>query len=281
MATRSSPTVKRRRIARELRRLRTEKDLQPADVAQEVGISKRTLARIEAAEVSARPSDVASMLRMYGVSDEDILPLVELAKQARKRGWWQSYNNVLPDWFEVYVGLESDATRIATHECELMPGLLQTADYARAVIRVEHPNATDAEVDRRVELRMERQAREDPLALWVILSEAALRRVVGSPKIMRAQLDRLLVAAKESSTDIQVLPYSVGEYGSMGSAFSILSFPDPRDPSVVYLETRAGSLYLEEADEAAQYETLFDHLRATAASARRSRDMIIEARDAL
>lgn len=244
------------------------------EVADRIGISKSTLGRIEKAEHAISTGNVGALLRLYGVAEDDIARLVELAKQARRRGWWAPYTDVLPDWFEVYVGLESDACRIAKYEPQLVPGLLQTADYARAVIGAGRPEATPAEVDRRVELRMARQARDVPLSLWVVLDETILRRVVGSPKVMRAQLERILEASEEPDNDIQVVPFSAGEHAGMGSGFTILSFPDPRDHSVVYIETRAGGLLLEEDLEVEPYPRLFDHLKAAASSVRTSREMI-------
>ena len=267
--SRSSPTAKRRRIARELRRLRAEKGTTVTDVARAVGLSSSALSRIETADVSAQPPVVGALLRYYGVDETDVTALVDLAKQARKRGWWAPYNDVLPEWFEVYVGLESEAVKVRKYEPQLVPGLLQTADYARAIIRAAHPNATDVEVDRR--------ERDEPLAMWAVVDEAVLRRTVGDAKVMRGQLERVIEAANMPGNDIQVLPFAVGEHGSMGSGFSVLSFADHRDHSVVYIETRAGSLYLEEPDEVVTYETLFDHLRATAIGAKQSIEMMSDA----
>lgn len=274
---RTSPTVKRRRIAAELRRLRSETGMSAEEVGRVVGLSKSAISRIEKAESAPQVPTVAALMRLYGVAEVDIQPLLEIAGQARKRGWWQRYNDILPVWFDTYVGLESEASHISEYEPQLVPGILQTADYARAVIKAEHPNADTTEIEKRVELRLERQHRESPLDLWVVLDEAVLHRVVGSRDIMRSQLKRVLEAAERPGNDIQVLSFEAGEHGSMGSAFFILTFPDPGDVPCVYLETRAGSLYLEEVEEVRQYTTLFDHLRATAVGVRRSSEMISEA----
>ncbi len=198
---------------------------------------------------------------------------MQVAREARKRGWWQSYGDVLPEWFEVYVGLEAEAAEIKTYQPQLVPGLLQTGDYARAIIRAEHPDAPDEEVERRVELRLRRQRAENAPKLWVVLDEAGLRRSVGGTAVMRAQLDRLIKAAASPGITVQVLPFSAGEHGSMGSAFSILTFPEPTDPGVVYVETRAGSLYLE-GQEVREYTGVFNHLVATAANQRDSVAML-------
>lgn len=271
---RSSPTVKRRRIAAELRRLRAEAGMSAEEAGRAVGLSKSAISRIEKAESSGQVATVAALMRLYGVAEADIEPLLVIAGQARKRGWWQRYNDVLPEWFDTYIGLESEASHISEYEPQLVPGILQTADYARAVIKAEHPNSDPKEIDKRVELRLERQVRENPLTLWVVLDEAVLKRIVGSRGIMRTQLEKLRDAAEQPGNDIQVLPFEAGEHGSMGSAFFILTFPDAGDTPCVYLETRAGSLYLEEVDEVRRYTTLFDHLRATAAGTRDSSGLI-------
>lgn len=274
---RTSPTVKRRRIAAELRRLRAETGMSAEEAAKAVGLSKSAISRIEKAESSPQVPTVGALLRLYGVEESDIEPLLEIAREARKRGWWQRFNNVLPDWFDTYIGLESEASHISEYEPQLVPGTLQTADYARAVIKAEHPNADPTEIEKRVELRLERQHRDNPPRLWIVLDEAVLHRIVGSRDIMREQLKRVAEAAAQPGNDIQVLPFEAGEHGSMGSAFFILTFPDPGDTPCVYLETRAGSLYLEEIDEIRQYATLFDHLRATALGVRKSAELVSEA----
>lgn len=174
----------------------------------------------------------------------------------------------------------TQASEIRAFEPQLIPGLLQTADYARAVIRAEHPDAPTDEVDRRVELRMRRQGTETPPKLWVVLDEAALRRPVGGAELFAAQLRRLAEEADRPGRIIQILTFGAGEYGSMGSAFSVLAFPEPADPGVVYVETRAGSLYLE-GQQVREYSRVFEHLVATAAGARESRDLILGAIDEL
>lgn len=277
MAARTSPTVLRRRIARELRRLREQSGLPIDDAREHIGVSRSTMGRIERAETSVMPANVEKLLRLYGVEDPDVEPLVDLAKMARKRGWWQRYSDVLPDWFEVYVGLEEEARSLSKYESQLVPGLLQTENYARVVIKAEHPNATAEEIERRVDLRMQRQQRDILPALWLVLDEACLRRVVGGRDVMRAQLKRLAEATTRPGHDIQVLPFEAGEHGSMGQNFTILRFADPRDMPVVYLENQVGSLYLEEDHEVRRYAELFEHIKATAEGMRRSDEMIAQA----
>jgi transcriptional regulator with XRE-family HTH domain len=241
--------------------------------AREVGISKSALSRIENAQVSVMPPVARALLELYGLEGADVDALVQVAREARKRGWWQAYDDVLPGWFEVYVGLEAEARQIQTYEPQLVPGLLQTADYARAVIRVEHPDAPDEEIARRVELRMRRQQAETPPNLWVVLDEAVLRRPVGGAAVMTAQLARLAEVAQRPGTTLQVLPFSAGEHASMGSAFSILTFSEPADPGLVYVETRAGSLYLE-GRQVRDYGVVFQHLVAAALGQRDSVTML-------
>ncbi|SCF12036.1 Helix-turn-helix domain-containing protein [Micromonospora carbonacea] len=248
--------------------------------AKEIGISKSALSRIENAQVSVMPPVARGLLELYGVEGEEVDALVQVARDARKRGWWQAYDDVLPDWFEVYVGLEAEASEIRAFQPQLIPGLLQTADYARAVIRAEHPDANSEEVDRRVELRLRRQTTDTPPDLWVVLDESTLRRPVGGSEAFKAQLQRLADEADRPGRTIQILTFAAGEYGSMGSAFSLLAFPEPADPGVVYVETRAGSLYLE-GHQVREYSRVFEHLVATAAGARESRDLIQEAIDGL
>ncbi|MEV0327747.1 helix-turn-helix transcriptional regulator [Micromonospora echinospora] len=275
-----SPTVRRRRLAAALRRLREQTGMTADQAAKEVGISKSAISRIENAQVSVMPPVARSLLELYGVEGEEVDALVQVARDARKRGWWQAYDDVLPDWFEVYVGLEDEASEIRAFEPQLVPGLLQTADYARAVIRAEHPDAPTDEVDRRIELRMRRQQRESAPKLWVVLDEAALRRPIGGKNTFETQLRRLVEASDQPGLTLQILPFGAGEYGSMGSAFSVLTFPEPADPGVVYVETRAGSLYLE-GQQVREYARVFEHLVATAKGARESRDLIERAIDGL
>jgi len=271
---RTSPTLRRRRLAAELRRLRIHSDLTADEAAKKIGISKSTISRIENGQVTATPSVVGSLLRLYEVDEADIESLVQIARDARKRGWWQRYAEAIPEWFDTYVGLESEASEICEYHSGLVPGLLQTADYTRAVIRAEHPDMTKAETDRWVELRMKRQDQEDPPELWAVLDEAVLRRPVGGPDVMRAQLLRLEEASQQPQCNVQILPFDLGEHGCMGSAFIVLEFGDPADAPLVYIETRTSSLYLEEPDEVREYIRLFNHLRATAVDTRRSLEMI-------
>jgi hypothetical protein len=233
------------------------------------------MSRIENAQVSVRPGDVRTLLELYGVHPDDVASLVQVARDARQRGWWQAYSDVLPGWFEVYVGLEQAASEISTFEVALVPGLLQTADYARAVIEAELPDASPTEVDRRTELRMRRQHDDARPEVSVVLDEAVIRRFVGGSATMRAQLERLAGEAEAPGLTVQVVPFDAGAHASMIGSFSILEFPEVVDPPVVYLESRAGSLYVE-GDGAHAYVRIFRTLQAVALSPKATIDMIRE-----
>ncbi|MGH3748132.1 MAG: helix-turn-helix domain-containing protein [Micromonosporaceae bacterium] len=268
--TRTSPTVRRRRLARELRRMRVEAGILPEDAAQEAGIAKSSLLRWEAAESSVQPAAAALLFRLYGASEEEISSLTQVAREARRRGWWVPWNAAMPPWLTTYVGLESETVEINEFQPVLVPGLLQIEGYAGAVMRAENPDETDEQIRKRVELRMQRQQRDDDYDLWAIIGEAALQIPVGGSEVMREQLLHVSEVAQQPRRNVQVLPASAGEHGSMGSGFITLRFDSPTDLPIAYLETRAGSLYVEEEDEVRQYTSLFQHLRATALSARES-----------
>jgi hypothetical protein len=269
-----SPSARSRRLAAELLRLREISELSREQVAERLGWSVSKLWRVETARSRAHHGDVADILDVYEVAGERREALTKLAREARRRGWWHSYADVLADGFEVYVDLEADASAIRTYESQLVPGLLQTIDYAHAVLTAAWVAIEPQEIDRRVAVRIRRQelatARARPFQLWAILDEAVLRRVVGGRDVMHAQLSRLVEAARQTNITIQVLPFSVGAHIAMLGTFVLLSFPEPGDPEVVYLETDTSSLYLEEAQEIRRYGEIFDHLRATALSPKES-----------
>jgi transcriptional regulator with XRE-family HTH domain len=272
-----SPTVRRRRLAAVLRRLREELGLTIEHVARELEMHPTTLSRIETGRRGILPRDLKPILAVYGVAGERQEDLLTLARQARQRGWWQSYGDVLPGEYSTLIGLEAEASEIRTYEHQLVPGLLQTEDYARAIIRVFRPSDPDEEIDRRVKVRMERQSRlsSDPaLNLWVVLDEAVLRRTVSGSDVMRRQLQRLIDVADRPGITLQVLPFAAGEHPGMTSSFVILRFPEPSDPDVVYLENFTSGLYVEEQEEIARYTLVCDHLGAMALSPRESARLI-------
>ncbi|MFI5952607.1 helix-turn-helix domain-containing protein [Cryptosporangium sp. NPDC051539] len=275
MAQRPSPTVRRRRLAEQLRRLRKAAGISLEDAAEHLDISHSALSRIETGQATARTAYVDTLARLYGVDDRQREALVRLAREARQRGWWHPYNDVLNDQYAAYISFETEAVSIRTYEPQTVPGLLQTEAYARALVTAQLPEASADQVDKRVQLRMERQARvrsDDPLRLWVILGEPVLRYQVGGLDAMRQQLEHLLEVGERPHTTIQVLPYSAGAHPGMGGPFVILGFEDSAD--VVYLENLTSSVYLEADSEVAQYTLTYEHLRAAANNREQSGQLI-------
>lgn len=282
MAARSSPTVKRRRLAAELRRLRDQAALTIDDVAERLEWSTAKISRIENARTSVLPRDVKFLLSTYGVSEQNDAwdLLLSLSRESRQKGWWQQYGEAVPDWFQVFVGLEAEAATIWGYDAEFVPGILQTADYARAVHRAQLTSASADDIDRLVRVRMERQellTSDDAPEVWLILNEAVIRRVVGGKDVMREQLKRLVEASKLPNVTLQIVPFNAGAHAAMDGMFNFLSFPEPTDPNIVYIEYHTGALYLEGKREVERFEATFNHLRATAASMDASRDMMAHA----
>ncbi len=251
----------------ELRRFREAAGLTIEQVAERLECSHSKISRIETAHVSATPRDVRDMLEIYGVSGDQREALIQIAREARQRGWWHAYGDVIKE--SAYVGLEVAAASIRSYGVILVPGLLQTTEYARAVARAVRPDLRPEQIERQVELRMARQAiltQDDPPALWAVVDEAVLRRSVGEHGVMGEQLRRLIEAAELPTVTLQVLPSAAGEHAGMDGAFTILSFPESADRDVVYLENATSDLYLESTEEIRRYTLLFDHLRAAALS---------------
>ena len=278
MAPSSSPTVRRRRLAAELHRLRQASKLTIEQVAESLEWSPGKVSKIENARVSVLPRDARKLLDTYGITEgQERELLLTLARESRERGWWQQYGEAIPEWFATYVGLEAEAAVISVYQAEIVPGLLQTQRYAAALHRAELMNATEEEIERHVAVRMERQARlkqPDAPHLWVVLNEAVLRRIVGERAIMHEQLLKLTEAANAPNITLQVLPFSAGAHASMDSAFSIVSFDPPTDGDIVYFEHPTCSLYLEKPDEVARYRLVYEHLRAASLSLDESRRLL-------
>ncbi|HEY3732718.1 MAG TPA: helix-turn-helix transcriptional regulator [Streptosporangiaceae bacterium] len=269
MAGEHSPTVRRRRLAAELRALREAARLTCEEVAEHLECSASKISRVETGRVSVSPRDVRDMLALYGVEGQRKDHLVQLARESRQKGWWHAYSDTVQSSFATYVGLEDAAAEIRAYEVNLVPGLLQTEDYARTVISAGNMSGTQDDVERRVALRMARQPGlfgDDPPQLWAVLDEAVLHRTVGGRGMMRLQLDHLLDLAAMPNVAVQVIPFGAGAHPGMGKPFVILAFPEREDPDVVYLEDLTSTLYLEDVDEIDRYNMLFNHLRATALS---------------
>jgi transcriptional regulator with XRE-family HTH domain len=279
MPTRSSPTVKRRRLAAELHRLRETAGLTIDEVAERLEWSTAKISRIENSRVSVLPRDVKFLLSTYGLTDQDEAwnVLLTLARESRQKGWWQQYGDAVPNWFEVYVGLEGDAATMSIYQAEFVPGLLQTQDYARAVHQAALVRATEDEIDQLVKVRMARQellTADDAPQVWIVLNEAVIRRLVGGRAVMHEQLVRLRDATRLPNVTLQVIPFSAGAHPAMDGTFELLSFPEPADPNIVYIEYHAGSLYVEKPQEVTRYKLMFDHLRAAAQPVDASRAFI-------
>ena len=261
---RRSPTVRERRLARVLRHLREEADLTIEEVAEKLEMSASTVSRIETAQVGVRPRDLGFLLELYEVSETDRDQLLQIARERRQQRWWQEYAD-LPNI--AVAGLEDDASTIVQFSALLVPGLLQTEAYARAVLEAIRLDAKPVDIERRLQLRIHRQAlltSEHPPEYWVVLDEAALRREVGGPAVMAEQLGRLIEVAKLPNVTLQVLPFTSGEHPGMDGDFTILHYRESADPDVVYIENTGGDMYLEEREVTRRYNKLFDHLRAAA-----------------
>jgi transcriptional regulator with XRE-family HTH domain len=269
MAVEHSPTVRRRRLALELRRLREAARLTCEEVAEHLECSTSKVSRIETGRVSVSTRDVRDMLDLYGVSAQQGASLVQLARDSRQKGWWHAYSDTIAPRFATYIGLESAASEIRIYEVTLIPGLLQTEDYARTVLIAGTVGGDHDGVERNVELLMARQpllTSAEPPRRWAVLDEAALRRTVGGAGLMRLQLEHLLEFARLPNVAIQVIPFGAGAHPAMGRPFVILAFPERADPDVVYLEDLTSALYVEDVDEVDHYNMFFNHLRATALS---------------
>lgn len=271
--------MRRRRLAAELRHLRTQARQTVEDVAGSLQWPASKVSRIENRQVGVSPKDLRKLLDLYQVQDRAYRDeLLELGRRATERGWWQSYSGLLPSLGNL-IGLEAEAATIRTYEPELIPGLLQTADYARAVIRAGYPGDTTGQVDRRVEVRLERQevlTRTDPAPpkISIVLNEGVLARRVGTPEVMRAQLEHLMRERDRANVVIQVLPFSTGEHPAMVGPFTMLTFLDPADPGVVNVENVLGALAMEQPEEIRAYEEVWSALQARAVSPDDSRAII-------
>jgi hypothetical protein len=251
------PTVLRIQLGAHLRRLRESKGITREDAGWQIRASGSKISRMELGRVSFKERDVADLLTLYGVADErEHAELLALARQANTPGWWHQFGDILPPWFQSYLGLESAASLIRTYEVQFVPGLLQTADYARAVIRLGHSNASNQEIERRIELRRSRQQvlkKANPPKLWAVIDEAVLRRPIGGAQVMGAQIEALIEASKLPHIRLQIIPFDAGGHAAAGGPFAILRFPDPELPDVVYVEQLTTAQYLDKRDDVDNY----------------------------
>ncbi len=268
MASAQSPTVRRRRLALELRRLREAAKLTCEEVAEQLECSASKVSRVETGRVSVSPRDVRDMLAIYQVPEDQREGLVQLARESRQKGWWHAFGDTVHPHFATYLGLESAASQIRLYKATRLPNLLQTEDYARAINAAGQVGGQFATDDRQFALQLERRrlGRANPARVWVVIDESALRRQVGGPEVMRQQLEYLCEVSSSPNVFLQVIPFTRGAYIAMDLPFVILGFPDPGDPDVVCMGYATGCLWIEDMAEVDRYNLFFHHLQATALS---------------
>ncbi|MFE1308922.1 MULTISPECIES: helix-turn-helix transcriptional regulator [unclassified Streptomyces] len=276
MASSVNPTVRRRRLGQELRRLRELKGMTAEEVAERLLVSQSKISRLENGRRSISQRDVRDLCGVYEVEDQRIVDsLMEMARDSRQQGWWHTFGDIP---YSVYIGLETDAESLRVYEPQLVTGLLQTRAYAEALVQGALPETSTAEIEKRVQVRMRRQERITAegaaLRLWVVLDEAALRRVVGSKLVMREQLEHLIEMSQLPHVTVQVLPFEVGAHPGLNGQYAILEFTDAADSSVVYLEGVTSDLYLEKAQDVQKYAVMYEHLRAQSLNVEQSRQYI-------
>ncbi|HEY6593008.1 MAG TPA: helix-turn-helix transcriptional regulator [Asanoa sp.] len=258
------PTIRRFVVGSQLRRLREARDVTREAAGYAIRGSASKISRMELGRVSFKERDVADLLTLYGVTDsEQRAALLRMAEQANDPAWWQTYEDVLPGWFHTYVGLEEAASLIRTYEVQFLPGLLQTEGYARAVIAAGVPEPSEEEVQRRVDLRVRRQrvlSGTGLTHLWTVLDEAALRRLAGTRSVVQAQIRHLLAGSDRPNVTIQMMPLRPGAHAVDGGSFSILRFPDPELPDVVYVEQLTGAQYLDKREHVDRYVQVMNRL---------------------
>jgi len=274
------PTVPRLMLGIQLQRLREAAGITPDQAGYEIRASRSKISRMENGQVRFKERDVTDLLTLYGVTDEQTrATLVALARQANTPGWWSRYGDIMADWFEAYLGLESAASVIRTFELQFVHGLFQTEDYARAVTLLGHTTAPAEEIERRVSLRLGRQAMltgRNPPQVWSVLDEGALRRPVGGFGVMRAQLERLVEVARLRNVTIQVVPFSRGGHAAAGGSFTVLRFSQPEVPDVVYIEQLTSALYLDKREDVDDYLEVMNHLSTEALTPAQSTKFIAE-----
>ncbi|MFH0244534.1 helix-turn-helix domain-containing protein [Streptomyces sp. HK10] len=270
-------TVGRIVLGLRLRDLREKAGYSFEEAAAALSVNAATVRRMEKAEVGLKPLFVEKLLETYGVGRQETDSFLALVEESRRPGWWHRFRDVLPDWFGLYVSLEGSASVIRGYEPHCVPGLLQTEDYARALLRTGFPNAADDELERRVALRTGRQrllAGPGAPRLWVVVDETVLHRPVGGPQIMRAQIDRLTEAAALPNVTLQILTFGAGPHPGMFGPFQLFRFDIPELPDIVYTESLTGAVYLDEHPETAVYLEVLDRMGAQAVSVRHTEELL-------
>ncbi|MBB4985908.1 MULTISPECIES: helix-turn-helix domain-containing protein [Streptomyces] len=276
MASNVNPTVRRRRLGQELRKLREAKNMTAEQVAERLLVSQSKISRLENGRRSISQRDVRDLCGVYEVEDERMVDsLMQMAKDSRQQGWWHAFGDIP---YSVYIGLETDAESLRMYESQIIPGLLQTPAYAEAVISGAMPESAPADIEKRVTVRTRRQDRirdeERPLRLWAVIDEGALHRIVGSRQLMVDQLEHLIEQSHLPHVTVQVIPFEMGAHPGISGQYSILEFPDTSDSSVVYIEGVTSDLYLEKAQDVGKYSVMYEHLRAQALNVDQTREFI-------
>ncbi|MFH9297184.1 helix-turn-helix domain-containing protein [Streptomyces sp. NPDC017520] len=276
MPSNVNPTVRRRRLGQELRRLRELKGMTAEEVAERLLVSQSKISRLENGRRSISQRDVRDLCGVYEVEDHRIVDsLMQMAKDSRQQGWWHAFGDIP---YSVYIGLETDAESLRVYEPQMVPGLLQTRAYAEALISGALPEAPPSDIEKRVNVRSRRQervnAQENPLRLWAVIDESALRRVVGDKQVMIEQLEHLVEQSHLPHVTVQVLPFDMGAHPGINGQYAILEFPDAADSSVVYIEGVTSDLYLEKANDVQRYSVMYEHLRAQALNVEQTREFI-------
>ncbi|MEH0417606.1 helix-turn-helix domain-containing protein [Streptomyces sp. B21-083] len=275
-----APSVLRMILGRQLEELRTRAGLSFVDAGAAIGVSHSTIRRMEAAKVARlRLPDVEKLLQTYGVTDQqEIDTFLKSVREANKRGWWHNYRDVLPDWFAAYLSLEQAALQIRAYEAQFVPGLFQTADYARALLGAGNPHGSSEATDRRVALRLRRQellTRPAPPRVWIVMDETVLRWPVGGPEVMRAQIDHLIEMNALPHVTLQIMPFGNGPHPAMrAGAFHLFRFRAPELPDIVYLSGLVGAVYLDKGDDVVVYREALDRLGAQSAPARKTEALL-------
>jgi hypothetical protein len=263
-------------LGQELRRLRELKGMTAEEVAERLLVSQSKISRLENGRRSISQRDVRDLCGVYEVEDHRIVDsLMQMAKDSRQQGWWHAFGDIP---YSVYIGLETDAASLRVYEPQVVPGLLQTRQYAEALIAGALPESGTTDIEKRVSVRLRRQERirdaEHPLRMWAVIDEAALRRQVGGRQLMREQLEHLVELSQRPHVTVQVLPFEMGAHPGVNGQYAILEFPDTSDSSVVYIEGVTSDLYLEKANDVQKYSVMYEHLRAQALNVEQTRQFI-------
>jgi transcriptional regulator with XRE-family HTH domain len=279
-----APTARRIVLGAQLRRLREAADISRAEAGYAIRGSDSKISRMELGRVGFKERDVADLLTMYGVHDAtERAQFLDMVRKSNERGWWHRYTDLMPDWFQDFVGLEESASLIQNYELQFVPGLLQTEEYVRAVASHGRPEHIDEPTERRVRLRLQRQkvlTRQNAPRLWAVIDESVLHRPVGGPAALRRQIEHLLEMTRQPNITLQVVPYAVSGYAAEG-AFSMLRFAEPALPDVVYIEHLGGALYLDRPSEIELYGRVIDRLAVDAETPDQTRQTLSKLRAGL